>query len=112
MVHRQRMIKAKKAAQDFLEFLRKDQDKAALIAFTDIVNVLSDFTNDFDSMKATIGTINAEGGTAIGMRDATPWLRASFLALHRLNAFNSFTFRAFASCLRYSKYDFMLRICS
>jgi Ca-activated chloride channel family protein len=57
--------KAKESAKRFLDYLKPDQDKAALIAFTHEVNVLSGFTNDFQSLKNKISKLEPVGGTAI-----------------------------------------------
>lgn len=60
-----RIERARESAKRFLDFLKPDQDKAALIAFTDRVNVLSGFTNNFDLLKKKIGDLEPIGGTAI-----------------------------------------------
>jgi Ca-activated chloride channel family protein len=57
--------RAKESAKRFLDYLKPDQDKAALIAFTDKVNVLSGFTNNFRSLKDKISELEPVGGTAI-----------------------------------------------
>lgn len=65
MRHRGRMGRAISAARQFLDFLKPEQDKAAVISFTDQINVLSRFTNDFGGLKKKIGELEPEGGTAI-----------------------------------------------
>ena len=65
MRERGKMKWAKTAATQFLSTMKKDKDKAALIAFTDLVNPLSGFTNDFEKLSATVGKIEPAGGTAI-----------------------------------------------
>jgi Ca-activated chloride channel family protein len=65
MQQRGKMKWAKNAATQFLSTLKPDKDKAALIAFTDLVNPLSAFTNDFEKLSSIIGKIEPVGGTAI-----------------------------------------------
>lgn len=65
MLEREKIKWAKTAAQQFLSLLNKEKDKAALIAFTDLVNPLSGFTNDFDKLSAIVSKIEPVGGTAI-----------------------------------------------
>lgn len=65
MRYRGRMDRAIASAQQFLDFLRPEKDKAAIVAFTDQVTILSRFTNDFKKLKKKIGELEPEGGTAI-----------------------------------------------
>lgn len=65
MSQRGKMSRAIQAAQGFLTFLKKGQDKAALIAFNDQVNELSGFSDDFGNLGTMIGRIKPDGGTAI-----------------------------------------------
>jgi Ca-activated chloride channel homolog len=65
MQYGNKMAMAVESAKQFLDYLKPEQDKAALIVFTDLVNKLSGFTNDFSRLKAMLDKVQAEGGTAI-----------------------------------------------
>lgn len=65
MAQRGKMTRAIQAAQGFLQYLKKGQDKAALIVFNNNVAQWSDFTDDFGELGMLIGRIKPEGGTAI-----------------------------------------------
>jgi VWFA-related protein len=65
MRHRGRMMMAVQSAKQFLDFLKPQQDKAALVIFTDRVTVASRFTNEFKRLKDILDQVEAEGGTAI-----------------------------------------------
>lgn len=65
MAERDKMSRAVQSAQQFLNFLDPEKDKVALIAFTDVPNLISGFTSDFAAIKSVLNKIEPAGGTAI-----------------------------------------------
>jgi Ca-activated chloride channel family protein len=65
MAERNKMTRAINAAQEFLSFLDPEKDKVALVAFTDVPNLMSGFTNDFVKIQKIMMAIQPNGGTAI-----------------------------------------------
>jgi Ca-activated chloride channel family protein len=60
-----RMTAAKKAASSFISRL-PERFRIALVAFSDVANVLAQPTTDRSSTQDALATLEAEGGTAMG----------------------------------------------
>ena len=63
---RERFIFEQRAATDFLQqMLKPESDKALVLAFDEIYEVITDFTNDIDRLSAGLRKISPGGSTAM-----------------------------------------------
>jgi len=65
MQEKDKMQRAITSAQQFLQFLNPEKDMAALILFNEQPYLISEFTNDFISIKNELDKVQPMGGTAI-----------------------------------------------